>query len=45
MTTQGRKLYFIDFFKQCCLNATRGRDRLAVHSSVVRHAKLALTQF
>jgi hypothetical protein len=31
MTAQGRKLHFIDFFKQCCLNATRGRDRVVVH--------------
>jgi hypothetical protein len=30
MTAQGRKLHFIDFFKQCCLNATRGRDRVVV---------------
>ena len=29
MTAQGRKLQVIDFFKQCCLNATRGRERVA----------------
>ena len=31
MTAQGRKLQVIDFFKQCCLNATRGRERVVVH--------------
>ena len=31
MTARGRKLHFIDFFRQCCLNATRGRDRVAAH--------------
>ena len=24
MTAQGQKLHFIDFFRQCCLNATHG---------------------
>jgi hypothetical protein len=32
VTAQGRKLQVIDFFKQCCLNATRGRERIVVHS-------------
>jgi type IV pilus biogenesis protein CpaD/CtpE len=31
MTAQGRKLEVIDFFNQCCLNATRGHERVAVH--------------
>ena len=31
MTAQGRKLQVIDFFEQCCLNATRGRERVVVH--------------
>jgi hypothetical protein len=26
MTTQGRKPRVVDFFKQCCSNATRGRE-------------------
>jgi hypothetical protein len=32
MTTQGRKPQIVDFFKQCCSNATRGRERVVGHS-------------